>query len=226
LKLEFFIKPDYVVDNDGLNICASRCFTKYECSLRRTDTSSSEKSPEKLFNERVKSMSEKHMQTYLKYKTVYHIPQYQIDDIFNDIYNIIQDEHETCKQTIPGTLKTYNIDTENSKAILNQIQISNTFNMVHEESKYDSKKQAYFVNSAFYVAPQQLVLGTDKNGEQDICHYIPLHDMLKAVVSRDDIRDLVCKSIESSSNSIKSFVEGSSFKKHGLFNKSKYSLYI
>jgi hypothetical protein len=83
---------------------------------------------------------DRYMRTYMKYRNVFHIPKYQCDEIFQDIFNFFQDELETYKLVIPATLKTYDINEELHNPIINQIEHSNSFTMVHKQLKSESQK--------------------------------------------------------------------------------------
>lgn len=53
----------------------------------------------------------------------------------------------------------------------------------------------------------------------EIYHYVPLLDMLKAILSHKEIRDAICKPKISSGSSIRSYIDGKLYKKNRILNK-------
>ena len=163
---------------------------------------------------------------YIKYKDISLVPKYLCDMIFDDIQILFEIQSEHLQKHTSSYLTMFNFNNDYINPLVNQIEINNLYQSTHNLYKRASKKREYFTSCNLYVPPIEIYLGDDGYNKKEYLHYVPVPDMLKALLSRKDIRDAVKNNKKSDDNKIRSFKDGSAYRNNEFFASDENKIYL
>lgn len=161
-----------------------------------------------------------YMKQYIRFKNMFHIPKYQCDEIFQVFQEFLRKDLHGYRLAIPQMLQTYDLDLKYFLPFSNHLEASSIFTMVHKDLKYNSSKLEYYESSQFFVEPIQTLLGHNDCGIPEVYHYVPILEMLKALMNRSDIREQILKPKVSTDGKIRSYLDGSIYKSNRILNRT------
>lgn len=173
------------------------------------------------FSEKIskfKSLIERHFALFcLKLQEKHILPKTVRHNITHDVKTLVDLFNKQSRELLQFCFKETSINIgnhSNLKSLVEDNLLGKCFDVI--ESDYQFER--YCIKEFGLIEPVEYLLGYDSTGRKETFQYIPILEVLKNILKRDDVLHFVVKDIVFDGETLKDFTDGLIFQQHTFFD--------
>lgn len=171
-----------------------------------------------------KSLIERHFALFcLKLQEKHILPKTVRHTITNDVKTLIELFNEHSRDLLQFCLEETNINLDNHsnlKSLVKENLSGKCFDVIVSDYQFER----YCIREFGLIEPVEYLLGYDSTGRKETFQYIPILEVLKNILKRDDVLHYVVKDTVFDGETLKDFTDGLIFQQHNFFDCSERQL--
>lgn len=179
------------------------------------------------FSEKIcgfRSLIERHFALFcLKLQEKHILPKTVRHTITHEVKILIELFNEQSKDLLKFCLEETNINIDNHSNLKSLVE-DNLFGKCFDVIASDFQFERYCIREFGLIEPVEYLLGFDSTGRKETFQYIPILEVLKNILKRDDVFHYVVEDTVFDGETLKDFTDGLIFQQHAFFDGSETQL--
>ena len=160
-------------------------------------------------------------QFYMLLQSKFHVPVTTINKIVEELCVTHELESQFLQSSLRTMLQRSEMQMEKVDEIIKCVLDNDIFREAHNSEngmlRSDHMRRKYYQDNFSFVAPVQILLGSSTYGSTTVCHYVPIKDILCALLKNDCVMQMINNPLPHNDNVLSDVVDGSLFQTNPFF---------